>query len=155
MTRPKKGEVKLIGINRDGVPGDVPEDWWTDGRNVMFVAGETCRVPGEGLFAAPSIKQAQFVHYVDTGVQNWWIYGGDNGVAVTDGVVHYNITPAGWARINFVRELPDGRRFVNDSRGLLYLIDRNGRVAYKSKPGPFGFKPDELKAAIQKSAIVQ
>ena len=37
----------------------------------------------------------------------------------------------------------------------LYLIDRNGRVAYKSKPGPFGFKPDELKTAMQKSAIVQ
>ncbi len=32
----------------------------------------------------------------------------------------------------------------------LYLIDSRGRVAYKSKPGPFGFKSDELKAAIQK-----
>jgi len=32
----------------------------------------------------------------------------------------------------------------------LYLIDAAGRVAYKSKPGPFGFKADELKAAIQK-----
>jgi type I thyroxine 5'-deiodinase len=32
----------------------------------------------------------------------------------------------------------------------LYLIDASGRVAYKSKPGPFGFKADELKAAIQK-----
>jgi Iodothyronine deiodinase len=37
----------------------------------------------------------------------------------------------------------------------LYLIDRNGRVAYKSQPGPFGFKPDELKAALQKSGMVQ
>jgi len=37
----------------------------------------------------------------------------------------------------------------------LYLIDRNGRVAYKSKPGPFGFKTKELKAAIQKPGIVQ
>ena len=32
----------------------------------------------------------------------------------------------------------------------LYLIDRNGKVAYKSRPGPFGFKPDELKAALVK-----
>ncbi len=32
----------------------------------------------------------------------------------------------------------------------LYLIDKTGRVAYKSKPGPFGFKSDELRAAIQK-----
>jgi hypothetical protein len=32
----------------------------------------------------------------------------------------------------------------------LYLIDASGRVAYKSKPGPFGFSADQLKAAIQK-----
>lgn len=31
----------------------------------------------------------------------------------------------------------------------LYLIDRNGHVAYKSKPGPFGFKPAELEAALR------
>ncbi len=36
----------------------------------------------------------------------------------------------------------------------LYLIDRNGRVAYKSKPGPFGFKPDDLQAAMQKNGIL-
>jgi len=30
----------------------------------------------------------------------------------------------------------------------LYLIDRNGRVAYKSRPGPFGFRSDELRSAI-------
>jgi hypothetical protein len=35
--------------------------------------------------------------------------------------------PAGWARISFIRDLPDGRRFVNDSRGLLYLLDSNNR----------------------------
>ena len=30
----------------------------------------------------------------------------------------------------------------------LYLIDFSGHIAYKSKPGPFGFKPDELQAAL-------
>ena len=30
----------------------------------------------------------------------------------------------------------------------IYLIDANGRIAYKSRPGPFGFKPEELKAAL-------
>jgi type I thyroxine 5'-deiodinase len=34
----------------------------------------------------------------------------------------------------------------------LYLIDKGGRVAYKSKPGPFGFKPAELEAAMKKAA---
>ena len=30
----------------------------------------------------------------------------------------------------------------------LYLIDAEGRIAYKSGPGPMGFKPQELEAAI-------
>jgi hypothetical protein len=34
----------------------------------------------------------------------------------------------------------------------LYLIDHDGRVTYKSKAGPFGFKPDELKAALARIA---
>jgi type I thyroxine 5'-deiodinase len=32
----------------------------------------------------------------------------------------------------------------------LYAIDREGRVAYKSKPGPFGFHPRELEAALER-----
>jgi hypothetical protein len=31
----------------------------------------------------------------------------------------------------------------------LYLIGRRGRVAFQGAPGPFGFKPEELEAAIQ------
>src|SRR5229473_7551828 len=34
-----------------------------------------------------------------------------------------DVAPAGWARVSYVRDLPDGRRFANDSRGLLYLLD--------------------------------
>ena len=30
----------------------------------------------------------------------------------------------------------------------IYLVDQNGRVAYKSKPGPFGFKSEELSRAL-------
>ncbi len=30
----------------------------------------------------------------------------------------------------------------------MYLIDAEGRVAYRSEPGPWGFKPEELEAAI-------
>lgn len=32
----------------------------------------------------------------------------------------------------------------------LYVIDRDGRVAYKSKPGPYGFKPSEVEAALKR-----
>jgi len=32
----------------------------------------------------------------------------------------------------------------------IYLIDQSGRVVFKTKPGPFGFKPDGLAAAMAK-----
>jgi glucose/sorbosone dehydrogenase len=38
-----------------------------------------------------------------------------------------DVSPSGWARISFVRDLPDGRRFVNDSRGFLYLLDASNQ----------------------------
>jgi type I thyroxine 5'-deiodinase len=31
----------------------------------------------------------------------------------------------------------------------LYLIDRDGKIAFKTRPGPFGFKPAELEAALK------
>jgi Iodothyronine deiodinase len=34
----------------------------------------------------------------------------------------------------------------------LYVIDRHGRIAYKSAPGPFGFKPAELADTLKRIA---
>jgi hypothetical protein len=31
----------------------------------------------------------------------------------------------------------------------LYLVGRDGRIAFQGGEGPFGFKPDELRAAIE------
>ena len=39
-----------------------------------------------------------------------------------------DVMPAGWARVSFIKDAPDGRRFANDSRGFLYLIDANGQA---------------------------
>ena len=42
---------------------------------------------------------------------------------------------------------------VNQAYGAwpdrLYLVDRQGRIAYKGGPGPFGFEPDELEDALR------
>src|SRR4030095_7602279 len=38
-----------------------------------------------------------------------------------------DVAPSGWARVSYVRDLPDGRRFANDSRGFLYLIGANNQ----------------------------
>jgi hypothetical protein len=34
----------------------------------------------------------------------------------------------------------------------IYLIDTKGRVAFKSKPGPYGFKPEDLRVKLQNIA---
>jgi hypothetical protein len=44
--------------------------------------------------------------------------------------VDQDVTPTGWARVSFVRDLPDGRRFANDSRGFLYLVDGDRTSLY-------------------------
>ena len=40
-----------------------------------------------------------------------------------------DVQPAGWARVSFVRDLPDGRRFANDSRGFLYRLEEGREPA--------------------------
>jgi hypothetical protein len=50
-----------------------------------------------------------------------------------------DVTPAGRARINFVRDLPDGRRFANDSRGFLYLMESGNATVYADVGAVFPF----------------
>jgi hypothetical protein len=41
--------------------------------------------------------------------------------------IDQDVNPSGWARVSYVRDLPDGRRFTNDSRGIIYLIGANNQ----------------------------
>jgi len=51
-----------------------------------------------------------------------------------------DVTPAGWARVSYVRDLPDGRRFANDSRGFLYLLGRDNQPSvYANVAAAFPF----------------
>jgi hypothetical protein len=40
-----------------------------------------------------------------------------------------DVNPAGWARVSFIRDAHDGRRFVNDSRGFLYVLSSDNRLS--------------------------
>ena len=57
----------------------------------------------------------------------------DDGVRLprTLGQLHasQDVNPAGWARVSFVRDAPDGRRFVNDQRGYLYMLEEGAAPA--------------------------
>jgi len=33
----------------------------------------------------------------------------------------------------------------------LYVIDRAGKIAFKSAPGPYGFKPADMEAALRRT----
>lgn len=46
---------------------------------------------------------------------------------------------------------PDNRveRAYSGWPDRLYVIDRDGRIAYKSAAGPFGFKPAEVEASLK------
>lgn len=35
----------------------------------------------------------------------------------------------------------------------LYVIDKSGRIAFKSDPGPFGFKPEQVRRILEDRAI--
>jgi hypothetical protein len=37
----------------------------------------------------------------------------------------------------------------------LYVVDRDGKIAYKSGRGPFGFKPGELEQALMLTLLAQ
>jgi hypothetical protein len=61
-----------------------------------------------------------------------------------------DVVPSGWARINYVRDLPDGRRFANDARGVLYLLDRGNKPSvYANVAAAFPFTVyDRLEAGF-------
>ncbi len=35
----------------------------------------------------------------------------------------------------------------------LFLVDGDGRIAFKGEPGPMGFRPDDLAAAIVQTLV--
>src|SRR6202049_4993967 len=49
------------------------------------------------------------------------------------------VAPAGWARVSYVRDLPDGRRFANDSRGFLYRIEGSQTHVYANVAAAFPY----------------
>ena len=106
MRNTKPVPVKPHGIVKDIEETELAPDKWSDGRNVYFQHGAALRTPGEGQFANTGRLYPVDVHqFVDNGVAQYWVYaaattGAAVGIGVTDGLVHYDITPAGWPAIS-------------------------------------------------------
>jgi len=82
------------GIVTDITPEEVAADKWTSGRNVVFVNNATETAGGYGEFASPlSGLGPLFAMNVVYGAESYWIYCTADGVFVTDGETHSDITP--------------------------------------------------------------
>lgn len=105
MPGPQMSMLRLSGINKDLLPGLVPADQYTDGRNVFFRNKKSKRAPGYQTFSDDGrLFDADLVLYVESGPLRYWIYacarsGGNIGIGLTDGITHYDVTPPGWAEI--------------------------------------------------------
>ncbi len=72
-----------------------------------------------------------------------------------DGAAHMCVVKLGIHIPALVDDMEDStERAYKGWPDRLYVIDRAGRVAYKSQAGPFGFHPDDMTNALQ-SALAQ
>jgi len=74
-------------------------------------------------------------------------------IAERDGAAHLCVLKLGLHIPALVDDMQDStERAYTGWPDRLYVIDRAGRVAFKSQAGPFGFHPDEMAKALR-SAI--
>lgn len=96
MKSPQYLLFKHSGIVLDLPPEEVPVGNWTGGENVQFQDAATRRVGGYARYADPLLGTGpQFALNVINGENSYWIYCTIDGVYVTDGALHWDITPAG------------------------------------------------------------
>jgi hypothetical protein len=96
-----KQSIKPNGVNADIAPAELDASVWNVGINVIFQNGFAKSGPGwdeyaPGLLFAPLYTIPVFA---ESAGSYYWIYAGNNGgvggVGVTDGINHFDITPAG------------------------------------------------------------
>jgi hypothetical protein len=96
MKSPTYAQFKHSGIVLDLPPEEVSPEHWTGGENVQFQDAATRRVGGYAPYASPVLGAGpMFALNVINGENSFWIYCTVAGVYVTDGALHWDITPAG------------------------------------------------------------
>jgi len=95
MKSPTYVQFKHSGIVLDLPPEEAPIESWTGGENIQFQDRATRRVGGYASFAAPvSGAGPLFAMSVISGEINYWMYCTASGIYVTDGSLHFDLTPA-------------------------------------------------------------
>jgi len=78
-------------------PSELDEQAWSDADNIYFRGQGSIRVEGYSDIANPTLLNEPFWNgYIRTLDKiNMWIYAGENKIAATDFLNHYDITPLG------------------------------------------------------------
>jgi hypothetical protein len=90
--------LRASGLVMDPPPMAVEPTHYTNGRNIKFRDGAAEAIGADLQVFGTPLKAPQFtmgLQSVRSGLY-WWMYFGQSGAGATDGVVHYDITPAGW-----------------------------------------------------------
>jgi len=151
MKQPQFLEFKHWGIVSDLPPEEVPVNNWTSGSNFKFI-DKACRmVGGYEAFADPLDGTGPIfaINCVD-GATNYWIYCTSTAVFVTNGVDHFDITPAGMS-LTFPGDwtgcILNGIPCLNNSRNEPYYWDFNTGGTLLPLPGwPAGATCEVIRA---------
>lgn len=132
--------AKQLGVVLDRPPEEVSPENWTGCENVAFRNGFTYRTGGHTRYADPlPVAVPLFALNVVIGIDSYWIYCTTNQVYVTNGVTHWNITPAGGLSDSFAGEWSgctlNGIPCLNNGRNPPFYWNLNTSVPCATLPG--------------------
>lgn len=94
MKQAKPLRTQHLGIVMDRPPEEVDPATWTGGQNVQFLNGATQRTGGYQAWADPlPVTGPLFAMNVIIGPDSYWLYCTDTKVYVTNGLIHWDLTP--------------------------------------------------------------
>jgi hypothetical protein len=129
MAKPATANLRASGLVMDPPAMAVDPSHYTGGRNIKFRDGAAEPIGADlAVFGTP-LFPPQFtlgMQSVRTGLY-WWTYFGQGGAGVTDGAIHYDVTPAGWTTPpTYTGRAADGSRLGAMPLGVLPLSQMTG-----------------------------
>ncbi len=97
---PEYVSLKLTGVNKDLPPHELPDDIWSDCRNVRFHDLSAEQVRGWSQTFGTPVTAPQWLLPVPVPPGYYWMYPGATAIGITDMTNHYDITPVAGVTAN-------------------------------------------------------
>lgn len=92
--RRQLAEFEFTGVNKDLPPNRLPDDLYSDVVNMeAWDVGMRTSLGSERAFGT-ALFEPEYLVYVKEGGQFFWLYASSGGLGVTDGLNHFDISPA-------------------------------------------------------------